>query len=62
MVCGWHSSEIKNLDFFPLLMLMHMAMASAAAVPSSRREALDMGMPVRSVIMVWKLRRDSRRP
>ena len=36
-----------------------MVMASAAAVASSSSEALEMGMPVRSQIMVWKLSRDS---
>lgn len=36
-----------------------MVMASAAAVPSSSREALEMAMPVRSHTMVWKLSRDS---
>ena len=36
-----------------------MVMASAAAVPSSRSEALDMAMPVRSVTTVWKLSSDS---
>jgi hypothetical protein len=30
-----------------------MAMASAAAVASSKREALAMGRPVREQIMVW---------
>ena len=38
---------------------LHMVMASAAAVASSSSEALETGMPVRSVIMVWKLSRDS---
>lgn len=37
-------------------------MASAAAVASSSREALDMSKPVREVVMVWKLINDSRRP
>lgn len=31
------------------------ARASAVLVPSLRREALDIGRAVRSVIMVWKL-------
>ena len=39
---------------------LHMVMASAAAVASSRREALAMGMPVRSPTIVWKLSSDSR--
>lgn len=37
-------------------------MASAAAVPSSRREAPEVGRPVRSATMVWKLSNASRRP
>jgi hypothetical protein len=36
-----------------------MVMASAAAVASSSREALEICMPVRSHTMVWKLSRDS---
>lgn len=31
----------------------HMAMASAAAVDSSRREALAIGKEVREVMIVW---------
>ena len=37
-----------------------MVMASAAAVASSSRLALDMAMPVSSATMVWKLSSDSR--
>ena len=36
-----------------------MVMASAAAVASSSKEELDMGMPVRSHTMVWKFNNDS---
>lgn len=36
-----------------------MVMASAAAVASSSRDELDMGMPVRSHTMVWKFNKDS---
>jgi hypothetical protein len=39
-----------------------MIMPSAAAVPSSRREALAISRPVREVVRDWKLMRDSRRP
>ena len=39
-----------------------LAIASAAAVPSSRRLAPAKGSAVRSLTMVWKLRRASRRP
>jgi hypothetical protein len=38
------------------------AIASAAAVASSRSEALATSIPVKSVTIVWKLRSDSRRP
>jgi hypothetical protein len=37
-------------------------MASAAAVPSSRREAPAISSPVRSMTAVWKFRSASRRP
>ena len=36
--------------------------ASAAAVPSSSREALAVGSPVRSATMVWKFSSASSRP
>ncbi len=38
------------------------AIASAAAVASSSREALAIGMPVRSQTMVWKFSSASSRP
>ena len=34
---------------------LHIAIASAAAVASSRRDALAISMPVRSLTIVWKL-------
>ena len=37
-------------------------MASAAAVPSSSSEAPEVGRPVRSATIVWKLSSASRRP
>ena len=37
-------------------------MASAAAVASSSRDALAMGNAVRSLTIVWKFKRLSRRP
>ena len=55
-------TEMRNFGFLPRAIALHMVMPSAAAVDSSRREELDMGIAVRSVTMVWKLRRDSRRP
>ena len=62
MVCGWQRDDTRNLGFLPRAMAEHMVIASAAAVPSSSREELDMGKPVRSEIIVWKLSSDSSRP
>ena len=39
-----------------------MAMASAADVPSSNKDALATSMPVKSMTMVWKFSKASRRP
>ena len=55
-------TETRNLSFFCLERAVHMVMASAAAVASSKREELDMGMPVKSHTMVWKFSRDSNLP
>ena len=52
-------TETRNLSFFCLERAVHMVMASAAAVASSNRDELDMGMPVRSHTMVWKFSKDS---
>lgn len=52
-------TETRNLSFFCLDRAVHMVMASAAAVASSSRDELDMGMPVRSHTMVWKFSKDS---
>ena len=52
-------TETRKLSFLPRARALHMVMASAAAVPSSSSEALDMAMPVRSVTTVWKLSSDS---
>ena len=63
MVCGWQWSETKKvLRSAPPAIPYAIAMASAAAVPSSRSEALATGRPVRSTTIVWKLRSASRRP
>ena len=45
-------TETRNFSFFCLERAVHMVMASAAAVASSSKEELDMGMPVRSHTMV----------
>jgi len=50
---GLQSLDRKNLGFLPLVMVWHMAMASAAAVASSRRDDCAMGMAVSSVSIVW---------
>jgi hypothetical protein len=62
LVWGWRSEATKKARAFDLALRSAMVMASAAAVASSRREALATGRPVRSATMVWKLRRASRRP
>ena len=57
IVCGRTSSEMKNLfapAFFCSFVLLekNMCIASAAAVPSSKREAFANGKPVRLTIIV----------
>ena len=63
IVCGWQSSATKKavLPDLPFTAAQKWT-ASAAAVPSSRSEALATGRPVRSAIIVWKVSRASRRP
>jgi hypothetical protein len=39
-----------------------MNIASAAAVASSNKEALEISIWVRSITMVWKFKRASKRP
>ncbi len=62
IVCGWQSEATKKSIRLLLCCAMHIAMASAAAVPSSSNEAPAMGSAVRSQIIVWKLRRASSLP
>ena len=67
IVCAKHRSETTNMLSWPAGAFLvcsrwNMVMASAAAVPSSRSDAVAMSMPVRSRTIVWKLRSDSRRP
>ena len=62
MVWGWHRSDTKKRLRSPFTLPARRLMASAAAVPSSRREALPMSRPVRSMHMVWKFSSASRRP
>merc|ERR1719362_2175814 len=57
IVCGWHCASAKNVMapfFLPFLeSATHMDMASAAAVASSRSDALAISIPVSSVTKVW---------
>ena len=66
MVWGWHWASAKKvmaLFFLPFFdKATHMLMASAAAVDSSRSEALHSSKPVRSDTIVWKFISDSSRP
>ena len=62
MVCGATPGSTRNIFFFCEEDAKDMTIASAAAVASSRRDALAMCMPVREMTIVWKLTRDSKRP
>ena len=61
IVWGWQRSETKIAVPFGFPARARL-IASAAAVPSSSREALETSSPVRSVIIVWKLSSASSRP
>ena len=52
IVCGWVSRSTKKVCLAWLLWEYDIIIASAAAVPSSRRDALAMSMPVKSVTIV----------
>ena len=52
-------TETRNFSFFCLDKAVHMVIASAAAVASSSKDELDIGIPVRSQTMVWKFNKDS---
>lgn len=52
-------TDTRKVGFLPRAMAEHMVMASAAAVASSRSEALESCMPVRSATIVWKFSWDS---
>ncbi len=62
MFCGWQFSSTKKARAFDLATRCAMVMASAAAVASSRSEALAISSPVRSLTMVWKFSSASSRP
>ncbi len=61
MVWGWQVSATKKVLALGRV-FRHMETASAAAVPSSSREALATGSPVREATMVWKFMSISSRP
>lgn len=62
MVWGRASASIRKTPPLTLPTRRASDMASAAAVPSSSREAPEVGRPVRSATTVWKFSSASRRP
>ncbi len=62
MVCGRALASSTNGPEALLLARRTRVIASAAAVPSSSRDAFAVGNPVRSPTMVWKLSSASSRP
>ncbi len=62
MVCGSASASTTNGPDAFLFALRTSVIASAAAVLSSRSDALAVGRPVRSPTTVWKLISASSRP
>ena len=61
-VLSWLGQLVTEWQVFTDDARSAIAMASAAAVPSSSSEALATSRPVRSQIMVWKLNSASSRP
>ena len=62
MVCGWQFLEMKNTLLLDFDERRAKVIASAAAVPSSSNEELATSKPVKSVNMVWKFNKASKRP
>ena len=62
IVCGSTSASTRNAALLVLALRLHIAIASAAAVASSSRLAPEVGKPVRSETIVWKLSSASSRP
>ena len=60
-VCGRQPESARNTEPRPVTRRARV-MASAAALASSSIDAPDMGRPVRSAVMVWKLSSASSRP
>ena len=54
IVCGWQSPETRNFCDLVLEIRFDIAMASAAAVASSSKDALAISIPVKSVTISWK--------
>ncbi len=61
-VCGCRSAHTATVSLLVRDAACAIATASAAAVASSSSEALAIGIPVRSLTMVWKLSSASSRP
>ena len=62
IVCGSASASSTNGPLMARRARCTSASASAAAVPSSSSDDPEVGSPVRSLIIVWKLRSASSRP
>ena len=62
MVCGNASASTTKGPAALRRARRTSVIASAAAVPSSSSEEFDVGRPVRSPTMVWKVSSASRRP
>ena len=62
MVCGRASASTTNGPVASSFARRTSVIASAAAVPSSSSEALEVDSPVRSATIVWKLSSASSRP
>lgn len=62
MVWGATPLSAKKVRFFPFDPLKAMTMPSAAAVASSRSDALAISIDVNDITIVWKLTNDSKRP
>jgi len=60
--CGWQPASTRKVRDPDDDTRSANVIASAAAVASSRSEALAIGRPVRSQIIVWKLTSASMRP
>ena len=62
IVWGATPLSAKKVRFLPFDPVNAMTMPSAAAVASSKRDALAISIAVNDITIVWKLTNDSRRP